>query len=91
MSMQSLIDLLSGALALAYLLASVFFLRFWQRTSDRLFVFFAAAFGLLMLNQVATAIPALTDETGGSEYLLRVLGFGLIIVAIVERNLRPRP
>ena len=38
---------LSGAVALGYMLAAMFFLRFWKRTTDVLFLSFAVAFGLL--------------------------------------------
>jgi hypothetical protein len=80
------IELLSGALVFAYLIAGVHFLRFWRRTGDRLFAHFAIAFWLFALNQIAASWPIVTNETGGYEYLLRVLGFIVILVAIVEKN-----
>jgi len=82
-----MIELLSGALLLSYTIAGVHFLRFWKRTGDRLFVHFAIAFGLLALNQLASSIPLVADETRGYEYLLRVLGFIVIIVGIIDKNL----
>jgi hypothetical protein len=84
-----MIQFLSGALTLAYLVAGVHFLRFWRRTGDRLFAHFAVAFWLLMLNQIAGSIPAVTDKIGGYEYLLRVLGFVWILFAIAEKNVTP--
>ena len=54
---------------------------------DRLFVHFAIAFWLLALNQLASSIPLVADETRGYEYLLRVLGFIVIIVGIIDKNL----
>ena len=59
---------------------------FWKRTGDRLFVHFAIAFWLFTLNQLASSIPVVADETSGYEYLLRVLGFIVIIVAIIDKN-----
>ena len=82
-----MIETLSGALLLSYLVAGAHFFRFWRRINDRLFLHFAIAFWLLALNQLATSIPVVTNETGGYEYLLRVLGFLLIIVAIIDKNL----
>lgn len=85
------IELLSGALVFAYLIAGVHFLRFWRRTGDRLFLHFALAFWLFALNQLASSSPTVTDETAGYEYLLRVLGFILILVAIVDKNIARPP
>jgi hypothetical protein len=81
-----MIDFLSGALSLAYLLALIYFFRFWKRTRDRLFLHFAVAFWLFTLNQIVSSTPAVNNETEGYEYLLRVLGFVLILVAIAEKN-----
>ena len=82
-----MIEMLSGALLLSYLVAGAHFFRFWKRLDDRLFLHFAIAFWLFALNQLATSIPEVTYETAGYEFLLRVLGFLLIIVAIIDKNL----
>ena len=81
-----MIELLSGALVFAYLVSGVHFLQFWRRTRDRLFANFAVAFWLFALNQLAVSIPGAVDETAGSVYLLRVIGFALILVAILDKN-----
>jgi hypothetical protein len=82
-----MIEMLSGALLFSYVIAGAYFFRFWRRIGDRLFLHFAAAFWLFALNQMATSIPDVTDETAGYEYLLRILGFILILIAIVDKNL----
>ena len=82
-----MIEMLSGALLLSYLIAGAHFFRFWKRIGDRLFLQFALAFWLFALNQLSSSIPDVTRETDGYEYLLRVFGFVLIIVAIVDKNL----
>ena len=84
-----MINFLSGALSLAYLLAGIYFSRFWRRTRDRLFLHFAMAFWLFTLNQIISSIPAVNNETDGYEHLLRVLGFVWILVAIAEKNVFP--
>ncbi len=59
---EVLLDYLAGAVTLGYLIAAVFFLRFWRKTGDRLFLAFAAAFGLLALNQVMATFLEGNDE-----------------------------
>jgi hypothetical protein len=81
-----MIEMLSGALLFSYFIAGMHFCRFWRRTRDRLFLHFAIAFWLFTLNQLAASIPAVANETGGYEYLLRVLGFIVILLAIVDKN-----
>jgi hypothetical protein len=80
-------DFLAGAVTLAYVIAVLHFLHFWRRTSDRLFFNFALAFGLLALNQLVVFILGADDARGNYAYILRVLGFILILVAIVDKNL----
>ena len=38
------LDFLAGAITLGYLAASLFFIRFWRNTGDRLFIAFGVAF-----------------------------------------------
>lgn len=85
-----MIEFLSGAVALGYVVAAGFFARFWRRTSDRLFLAFAAAFVLLALNQTLAQWLGAADERVAYTYLLRVLGFVLILAAIVDKNLHPK-
>jgi hypothetical protein len=84
-----MIDMLTGALMFSYVVAGAHFLRFWRRTGDRLFVHFASAFWLFALDQLVASIPQVVAQTNGYGYLLRVLGFVLIIVAIVDKNVAP--
>ena len=81
-----MIEFMSGALTLGFVLAAVFFLRFWRRTRDRLFLAFAIAFVLLALNQALAQWLGAADERVGYTYLLRVIGFVLILAAIVDKN-----
>jgi zinc transporter ZupT len=82
-----MIDFLAGGVTLGYAVAAVFFLRFWRRTADRLFLAFSAAFVLLATNQVLAAALEAGDERTPYVYSLRVLGFVLILWAIVDKNL----
>ncbi|HZS68091.1 MAG TPA: DUF5985 family protein [Burkholderiales bacterium] len=85
-----MIEFLSGAITLGFLVAAAFFARFWRRTHDRLFIAFAVAFVLLALNQALAFSLGDADERVGYTYLLRILGFLLILAAIVDKNLTRR-
>ena len=82
-----MIDFLSGALTLSYVIASFYFFHFWRRTADRLFLSFGFAFGLLALNQLAVFALGAGDDLSDYAYVLRVLGFVLILFAIIDKNL----
>jgi hypothetical protein len=84
-----MIEFLSGAVTMAFIVGAGFFLRFWRRTGDRLFLAFAVAFLLMALNQALAAALGAADERSIFTYILRVLGFGLILGAIVDKNLTP--
>jgi hypothetical protein len=84
-----MVEFLAGAVTLGYLVAAGFFLRFWGRTADRLFLAFAAAFVMFALNQLLAAALVVVSEPNSLVYILRVLGFVIIIAAIVDKNTRP--
>lgn len=88
--MEAMLDYLAGAITLGYLVVSGFFLRFWRKTADRLFLAFGLAFAFLALNQIASTYFEAGDERTLYGYALRVLGFILILVAIVDKNLASR-
>lgn len=79
-------DFLSGAVALGFFVCGLFFLKFWRRTSDGLFLAFAIAFGLLGLGQSILALASIPTEERGSLYLIRLAAFALILFAIVRKN-----
>ncbi|MEO6525199.1 MAG: DUF5985 family protein [Gemmatimonadaceae bacterium] len=77
----------SGMLATGYAVAALHFLKFWRETRDRLFAFFAMAFALLLVQRVALALLSDGEREGAvGYYLLRLLAFMLILVAIVDKN-----
>jgi hypothetical protein len=78
----------SGVLTMGYVIAGLFFLRFWSRTRDGLFFAFACAFWLLALNQALVALAGVPREEQSWIYLLRLAAFTLIIAAIVRKNLK---
>lgn len=88
--MEVTLDFLAGAVTLGYFVAGIFFFSFWRKSSDRLFAAFGIAFILLALNQIMATYLEAGDERTIYAYPLRVLGFFLILGAIVEKNFRAK-
>lgn len=82
------LNLLGGALVTGYLIAGLFFLRFWYASRDRLFALFAAAFWMLAVQRLAIALTHAVVENQALFYILRLLAFIIIIFAIVDKNRR---
>jgi Family of unknown function (DUF5985) len=78
---------LDGALTMGLIVAALFFFRFWRRTRDPLFAAFGAAFLILAVAQGLMALSGIPREDQTLLYLLRFCGFGLLIGAIVVKNL----
>jgi hypothetical protein len=87
-------DFLSGALVTGYAVAGLFFLRFWKQSRDRLFALFALAFWVLAFQRLALSL-SLPSRLFHSEeraeghiafYVLRLLAFVLILIAILDKN-----
>ena len=82
---------LTGALASAFAVAGLFFLRFWRDTHDRLFLLFACAFWLMALNR-GFHTPWQDEARGRAAiYLVRFAAFAVIAAAIVDKNRSTRP
>lgn len=81
-------EMIAGILFAGYLVASLFFLRFWVRSRDRLFAMFSAAFAMLAVQRVVLALTHEHAENQPEVYLIRLFAFILIIVAIVDKNRR---
>jgi len=79
-------EMLLGAIAMASLVASLFFLRFWRSTGDRFFLFFALSFFIEGVNRVLLAPSAQSSDAVPAYYLVRLLAYGLILYAILDKN-----
>ncbi|MGE5566942.1 MAG: DUF5985 family protein [Parcubacteria group bacterium] len=86
----AIVAFVGGLSAAGYGVAGVFFLSFWRKTRDSLFMVFALAFGLMTLNQAIPVILGIPREEQSGVYLLRAAAFILIIVAILRKNLSRR-
>jgi hypothetical protein len=77
---------LSGATVLSFLICALFFLRYWSRTRDELFLSFSFAFALLATGQTILALANIPTEERGAVYLIRLAAFLLILFAIYRKN-----
>ena len=84
--MASLNAVLTGAVAMASLVAAAFFLRFWRRTGDTFFRSFAIAFAIDACSRFALGLSPEAAETEPYFFVPRLVMFSLIIVAIIQKN-----
>ena len=85
-------QMLLGAVAMACLVASLFFLRYWKTTRDRFFLFFAVAFASEALSRIMLGAIQYTSEQEPLIYLLQLAAFLIILYAIIDKNwLRGKP
>ena len=77
---------LSGAVMLGFAAVGLFFLQSWRRTGDRLFGFFALAFGLLATERWVLVLLSAAHEPRYSVYLIRLAAFVVILIAIIDKN-----
>lgn len=83
---MTLYDFLAGAVTFGFFACALFFLRFWRRTGEGLFGYFALAFALLGLGQAVLALGNFPVEERSWIYLIRLAAFALILVAVVRKN-----
>lgn len=76
----------SGAIMTACLVTGFFFIRFWKKTSETLFIYFASAFWLLALERVVLSYVGANYEPRPEIYLIRLSAFLLILFAIIRKN-----
>lgn len=77
---------LGGMLAMGYLVAALFFLRYWRRTRERLFASFAIALVILAVQRALLAADLAIVEDRTWYYGLRLLAFVIILLAIIDKN-----
>jgi hypothetical protein len=82
-------QMLIGAIAAGWTIVGLFFFRFWHHTRDRFFLWFALSFWLEAANRVALGLVTGAGEDNPVFYGVRVIAYGLILLAIWQKN-RPR-
>ena len=80
-------EMLIGAIATACFVIGLFFLRFWKTTNDGFFLFFALSFLIEGANRLSLYLFEL-QEFSPTYYVIRLISYGFIIVAILKKNKR---
>jgi hypothetical protein len=80
-------NLITGAICMGSLVIALFFLRFWRNSGDRFFLYFALSFFIEGLHRLYSALNDAGAEDSPLHYLIRLLAYGLILWAILEKNL----
>jgi hypothetical protein len=76
---------------MGFLVAGLFFWRFWRKSADSLFIAFSAAFFLFAFDQFFHAIALGPSMSNSWSFLFRLAGFGLLIYAVLRKNLKQEP
>jgi Family of unknown function (DUF5985) len=79
---------LLGIIATASLTSGAFFLKFWRQTQDRLFLAFGAAFIIEGINRAGFLFLDAPNEGNLVLYSIRLVSYLLILVAIINKNIR---
>jgi uncharacterized membrane protein HdeD (DUF308 family) len=77
---------LLGVIACSSFVPSLFFLKFWRRTRDFLFLCFAAAFLIEGVNRSAILFVAHPNEGSPWTYVVRLIAFLIILAGILRKN-----
>jgi hypothetical protein len=77
---------LLGATSMASITIGLFFMRFWRKTEDRFFLFFSVSFFLEGLNRAMMGCLNTSNEIDPVFFLVRLLSFTLILLAIIDKN-----
>lgn len=75
-----------GAIAMASLVAALFFLRFWTQTRETLFLLFSLAFAIDAATRLILGLSDVSKEMEPFFYLARLITFALIIFAVIQKN-----
>jgi hypothetical protein len=79
-------EVISGALMMACLVTGLFFISFWKKTYDRLFLIFSFAFFLLAVERMVLGYLGNRSEPSPEIYYIRLSAFVMILIAIIDKN-----
>ena len=79
-------EFLLGGIAIGSFAVGLFFLRYWLTTRDRFFLFLVLSFWVEAGNRLDMAATRSWNEDSPVHYFVRVLSYGLILVAIWDKN-----
>jgi uncharacterized membrane protein HdeD (DUF308 family) len=79
---------LLGVIVACSLVAGAYFLRFWRKTRDPLFLGFGAAFLIEGCNRVVFLFVEAPEAGDPVVYSVRLLSYLIILIAIAYKNRR---
>jgi hypothetical protein len=79
-------EMLAGAIATASMVAGLFFRRFWKSTRDRFSLYFSMSSFIEGVNRFLFGSMVGLREEAPAYYLIRLVAYGLILVAILDKN-----
>ena len=80
------VTFLHGTVAMGCAIIAMFFLRFWQQSRDRLFLWFATAFLVLSFSYTLLGLVTFATEWRVYVFVMRLLAFCTILYGIFEKN-----
>lgn len=81
-------DAMLGGIAVASFVVGLFFVNYWRSSGDRFFLWLTASFWIEALNRVVMVASGVWNEDAPVHYFVRLVSYGLILVAIWEKNRR---
>jgi hypothetical protein len=79
-------EFMIGGIAVGSFAVGVFFLRYWRSSGDRFFLFLMLAFWIEAGNRFHMAFSESWNEAEPGHYLIRLVSYALILVAIADKN-----
>jgi hypothetical protein len=83
-------NFLLGIIVTASFVSALYFLKFWHKTRDQLFLAFALAFAIEGANRIGFLFLERPNEGSALIYMVRMLAFLIILMAILHKNSKPR-
>lgn len=83
-------EMLIGAISACSFIIGLFFLRFWKTTKDKFFLFFALSFLIEGTNRIWLVLFFNLHEASPDYYIVRVVSYSFIIIAILIKNKRQK-
>ena len=77
---------LLGVIATTSITAAIFFLKFWKRTHDSLFLAFGVAFLIEGVNRITVLEVERPNEGSPWTYVVRLIAFLIILAGILNKN-----
>jgi len=79
-------NFIHGGVMVFAAVAALFFYKFWSKTKDRLFGFFAFSFVLFSVERILLLLIDPTNEAQPFIYSFRLMAFLIIIWGVIDKN-----